>query len=171
MEIDVVDKNNLSLSLLNNLFIGESKRLANEFNDIHEEHRKLYSLKEDGFLWDGKFYLPKELTRMVSSKQTRKVLHISLWETFRNHLKDQEKVNTDRTMFRQIINNLLDNTNSIQDIRDSLPECFIKFTPNEIRSLKRINKSGFLLTDLRHKKQFEFYYEDMQFYALTSMVY
>ena len=87
-------------------------------------------------------------------------------------LSDVKKVELDKEQIKQVLFKLLYQANTLQEIRDSLPECLVPLVP-EIAKLSRQtdDPTWFIRNDERALKQYKKMLPKIEMYAVSRMIY
>lgn len=154
--------------MLVELFAGERRRLNATLAKIRDQNNEIVGQELAGFLFEGEFYSPKGSTVIRGAKHTS--LDIQLHEAARKYLKDKNKVEEDIGWIRQGIFQILSACSTIQEIRDTLPECLVKMVPDLIK-LERTAPAGSSLTDPLDREAFDHCLPKIQFYSAARLIY
>ena len=167
-----MDFNPLITALTNSLFEAEKRRLNSLIIDINKDNKELKSLKVDGFMYGGKFYLPTSISTTINGPGVSKsTLHVSLYKEIDRWIADSKIIKDDHDLIKQMLYRLLKPCQTNQDIRDTLPECLVKLIPS-ISTHPRSEEPGYtLLGDERASRQFRKLLPKMELYATTRLFY
>ena len=151
------------------LFNSEERRLEKVREQLIRSNKELYPTKpHDGFTFGGKVYDPSNL---VGGRRTRVSLHPRLHDDMNDYLKDYEQIWTDRHLISQILHVILKPCETVQDIRDALPNCLVDTLP-ELKHLHRTREEAFTVQhDARALRQFQRTLKRMEFYATARLMY
>ena len=148
------------------LFEAEERRFKKFISEIHKENQEVSNTRADKFQYMGKVYDPDNLRSI-----TILTLHMSLWDKMDQHLKDVKSVKDDQQQIRQTIYKLFDHANSLQELRDVLPDS-IAHLFEQVRNLKRDRDIEWMLrNDPRTYKQLQKTIQKIEMYSVTRMLY
>lgn len=135
----------LIMSLIDGLFKPEQRRLEGRIKAINAQNKELTNVNVDGFLFEGIFYRPATGTLNLAPKgESKKIPHPSLWEEIRGYVSDLNDIHRDASLIKQVLQCLLSDCHSDQDIRDALPECLVGFCSGLDR-LKRTREPAYTI--------------------------
>lgn len=151
------------------LFKAEERRLETIRDQLVASNKELYpNQPHDGFTYQGKVYDTSNLVRGV---RTRVSLHLSLVYQMDKYLKDVEQIWGDRYYISQILFLMLQPCNSLQEIRDVLPNCLVDTLP-ELQGFQRTREEAFTITsNIRYERQYRKALARMEFYATARLLY
>lgn len=155
--------------LLSELFVAEKRRLDKTVADLIRENNELSGVQAAGFLYYGEYYTAQGFqTTIAGGKIT---LHDNLTDKIKWHLKDAKIVADDERLIGQIIFKLIDPCETLQDMRDSLPDCLASMIP-ALANLPRHNEQGWSLRqDVRASRQFEKLLPKIEMYSAARLLY
>jgi len=177
--MEVLSAKETPMSLLNahntikeitaDLFTAEERRLSKVREHLIAANREQYPNRpHDGFTYKGKPYDPPNL---ISGKRVRVPLHPSLYDRMDNFLADESQIWTDRHQISQMLFSVLKSCESLQDIRDALPECLVG-SLRYLRGLVRQRPPAYTLnTNPRILRQFEKLLPRIEFYSTARLLY
>ena len=155
--------------MLSELFVAEKRRLDQAVANLIRQNNELYGKQNAGFLYYGEYYTASNF-RTTTSKE-KITLHDSLTEKIEWHIKDAKIIADDERLIGQIIFKLIDPCKTLQDIRDSLPDCLAMIIPDLAR-LPRHNEQGWSLRqNTRASKQFEKLLPKIEMYSAARLLY
>lgn len=155
--------------LLSELFVAEKRRLDKAVADLIRENNELCGVQAAGFLHYGEYYTAEGFQTMTAGGKV--TLHNSLTDKIDWHIKDAKIVADDERLIGQIVFKLIDPCETLQDMRDSLPDCLATMIP-ELAKLPRHNEQGWSLRqDVRASRQFEKLLPKIEMYSAARLLY
>ncbi len=155
--------------LLSRLFEAEKRRLDKSVADLIRKNNELTGVQAAGFLYYGEYYTAQGF--QTSGPGGKVTIHDSLVNEIEWHIKDAKQIADDERLIGQIIFKLVDPCDTLQDIRDSLPECIASMIP-ALAKLPRYNDAGWSLRqDTRSTKQFEKMLPKIEKYSAARLLY
>lgn len=155
--------------LLSKLFVAEKRRLDKTVANLIRENNELCEVQAAGFLHYGEYYTAEGFQTMTAGGKV--TLHDNLIDKINWHIKNAKMVADDERLIGQIIFNLLDPCETLQDMRDSLPDCLATMIP-ELAKLPRHNEQGWSLRqNVRASKQFEKLLPKIEMYSAARLLY
>ncbi len=155
--------------LLENLFIAEHRRLDKSIADLIRANNETKRTQAAGFLFFGEYYTAEGFQQVGNNPKVQ--LDDSLKQKMEWHLKDAETVANDRRLIGQIVYKLTDPCTTLQDMRDSLPDCLSTMIP-VLKSMPRHNEVGWSLRqDTRSTKQFNKLLPKIEMYSAARLLY
>lgn len=153
------------------LFEAEHRRLDKAVELLDRENREIKGYQAEGFLFQGKLYMPKN-ARLANAKGVhRQALSFSLQEKGNKLLTDFNAIAHDQKIIEQFLYKTLYNCMSWQDIRDTVPECLVEFWP-ELSKIPRVHERAWLAPkDERYRREAEKILPKIQFYSVTYLMY
>lgn len=155
---------------LEDLFVAEKRRLEKSISDLIRANNEVKGQQAAGFLYYGEFYTAPGFQQMgnIVGKSN---LDDSLVDKMEWHLKSAQRVATEQRLIGQIIYKLLDPCETLQEMRDTLPDCLSEMIP-ALKNLPRQNEPGWSLRgDTRASTQFEKLRDRIEFYAAARLIY
>jgi len=153
-------------NLTEKLFQPEIRHFHNQIDGLIEENDRLLGQRSDGFHYRGKNY-GRGGMRVVRTPS----LDLQLAPKMSKLLAFQKSVEHDRHMIRQVIFKLLEPCQSLQQIRDALPESLVSLDPL-LASHQREQEPGWPLKDRpRDLRQFEKFVEKIETYSAMRYLY
>lgn len=120
--------------MLKQLFGNDERRLTAWVDRLCKSQQEaLGDPKAYAFIYNGTFYRQSNVVGRIDGK---KQLAPHLTAEMENFLKDKSAVDNDRAYTKQTLVNLLDGCDTLQDVRDTLPECLVCTLP-QLRGLDR----------------------------------
>jgi hypothetical protein len=154
--------------VIKELFIAEERRLNKAILSLEELNSSRQGKELDGFLLNGIYYRP--IGRKTPPPRDKPTLHYLLWDAGDSFLKDRRKTDENKQMVRQAMVNSLEPARTLQDYRDSLPECLVFALP-QLQSLSRTREEGCLIEDRRKHEQFIKALPLMEMLSVTRLIY
>lgn len=165
----LVSPHELIKTICAQLFVAEERRLERVKEELIRSNKELFPARpHDGFTYQGKPYFPANLTR---GTRVRVPLHNNLVERADAYLRDMEQVWTDRHLISQILASVLRPCETLQDVRDALPNCLVD-TVEEVKKLSRMRDEAYTIqNDPRTVRQFAKILPRMEFYSTARLLY
>lgn len=155
--------------LTTNLFAAEHRRLDKTVANLIRRNNELLASSASGFLYYGEYYTAQGF--QTSPGAPKVTLHDSLSEEIKWHLKDSQQITEDQAMISQIIFKLASPAESLQEMRDTLPDCLSQMIP-ALASLPRHNEVGYTLrADIRGSRQFNDLLPKIEMYSAARLLY
>jgi hypothetical protein len=146
----------------------EHKRFQGIANDLVKKNHRLGN-GEFGFYFMGKRYTTHHADFLVG--MTLPNIHPELIEDVRFLIADIEKAERDTKKLSQSLSVVLPKCSTNQEVRDTLPEVFIRDVP-VLRSLERKHPEGFILEKFPMlKRQYDKAVEIAEYYMASKLVY
>jgi len=151
------------------LFLAEKRRLNKVVSDLIINNNEIAGTQAAGFLYEGEYYtaIGFAISQGVSKIQLAEALYGKMiW-----HLKDSQEVADDERMICQMIFKLLDPCETLQDMRDSLPDCLAEMVP-ALKPIPRHNEVGYSIhQDTRSWRQFNKLLPKIEMYSAARLLY
>lgn len=155
--------------LLKELFIAERRRLDKNVGDLIRQNNEVKQTQAAGFLYYGEYYTATGFQNMTASGKV--TLHDDLEDKIKWHLEDAKTVAEDERLIGQIVFKLTDPCETLQDMRDSLPECLATMIP-ALAKMPRHNEVGWSIRqDTRASKQFDKMLPKIEMYSAARLLY
>lgn len=155
---------------LEDLFVGEKRRLNKSVADLIRANNELKGEQAAGFLFMGEYYTAAGF-QVMGNGTKKPTLHDSLTSKAEWHIKSATRVADEEKLIGQIIFKLLMPCETLQDMRDTLPDFLSEMIP-ALKPLPRLNEPGCSLSnDTRATRQFNKLIERMEFYAAARLMY
>jgi hypothetical protein len=157
---------------LTDLFVAEKRRLDKSIADLIQDNNEAKGVQAAGFLFYGEYYTAQGFMTMPGTGGAGKeILHDSLNKRMEWHVKSAQTVAHDERLIGQIVFKLLGPCETLQDMRDTLPDCLAEMIP-ALKNLPRINDAGYSLRgDTRGEAQFQQWLPKIEFYAAARLMY
>lgn len=134
--------------LVDEAFVAEDRRQAKSIASIIRQNNELQSKPQTtALMYAGQTYgAVDKLPRGMGTRQMDKVsLHPELEEKMAFHVQSSKDSIEDRRMIGQVIFLMLDGSRNVQDIRDTLPDCFAESLA--LADIPRVREVGCTLSD------------------------
>lgn len=155
--------------LMGQVFLKDGQRHDVIVQSLIERNHALGNPVE-GFLFGGRFwsFYPKNAQRSLS----KRVLHLTLQQEATLHMADVTAMEKDQRQLQQRLNQLLRDCQTVQDVRDALPEVAMQFLSSDVTDLQRYKSPGWpfqnkplMMADFARTT------EILLFYAANRMLY
>lgn len=151
------------------LFTAEARRLEAAMVALHERNQTMRAQRADGFIYQGEFYVPQGTP---NGNRTIIQLHPALMDEMDYHLSDRKTVETDQKKIGQVLFKLLHPCQTLQHIRDALPECLTDTLPHGMAQLERFDQPAWTIVgDARSERQYLDMEPRIQFYSAARLLY
>jgi len=163
-------------AIVTKLFAPESRRIDKMIEDLNRRNSEIKKKVLFGFMHLGTRYIPESCKTQVAANRRQQLamptLAFELNDKASVFISDVNKVNLDKDQIRQLLFKLLYPTQSLQEIRDALPDCLIPLVP-EISGLSRQidDPTWFIRNDTRALKQYEKVLPKIELYAISRLIY
>lgn len=149
------------------LFEPEARRLQACVNRLDASNAEILRERVYGFRWKGDLFL-------ANGAKVRQNRYPSLDFSLRKEgdalLADRAAVNDDKQMIKQTMWMLLRDCESVQDVRDALPESLVDLS-DQLKQLPRQQAYGFTVKDERQVRQVKAMMDKIDFYSATRLMY
>lgn len=153
------------------LFVAEKRRLDKSIADLIMANNEAKGVQAAGFLYYGDYYTAEGFMTMPGGGAGKENLHDSLSKKMEWHVTSAQTVAHDERLIGQIIFKLLGPCETLQDMRDTLPDCLSEMIP-ALKNLPRINDVGYSLRDdIRGEAQLKQWLPKIEFYAAARLIY
>lgn len=153
------------------LFAAEERRLNSIVSDLNRKNCEALNKRLCGFRHQGMRFVPWDLARSAVG-QPLPALAPELAPQAESLIRDTKQITEDRTMIRQLFVRLLDACNTVQEIRDALPDCVAPLI-FDLDKTPRSNPDP--LWSIRHDeravRQYTKLISRIEMYAVTRMLY
>lgn len=153
------------------LFGAEERRIQDWIDKLAEANNRIHGVWEYGygFLHEGSAFKPSWIS--PTGPWQKKALHADLHEEMRAFVRDLGTVVDDQSFVSQVLFNLLGQCHSINDIRDTMPECIVALVP-EWNSIPRNRDPAFTIRmNQRAYRQYERILPKIHLYATAKLIY
>ena len=153
------------------LFEAEHRRLDKIVEALDRQNREIKGYQVEGFLFQGKLYIPGSARFTNARGVSRQSLSFTLQDKGNEMLTDYNAIAHDQKIIEQFLYKTLYNCMDWQDIRDTVPECLVEFWP-ELHKMPRIHERAWLAPkDERYRREAEKLLPKIQFYSVTYLMY
>lgn len=150
------------------LFSSEKRRLENFIATMIDTNQEASGTRLDGFHYQGTFYRREGLRGQL----VRKVLHLSLHRQMDDHLADAAKITSDEQEIRQTLFKLMNPCVTINEIRDTLPNCLTNTLPDWASRLDRVQEEAWSIqSDARAVRQYNKVLPKIELYSAARLLY
>lgn len=149
------------------LFEPEARRLQACVNRLDASNAEILRERVYGFQWKGSLFLASGANSRPKRYPT---LDFSLRKEGDRLLADQAAVQDDKQMVKQTMWMLLRGCESVQDVRDSLPESLVELS-DQLKAMPRKQEVAFMLSDERQIRQVKAMMDKIDFYSATRLMY
>ena len=157
------------------LFDAETRRLNNKIEELNRRNSEIKKKSFFGFIHLGQHYVPEscKVQAQVMRRQLAPTLAFELSNEANSFLSDVRKVELDKEQIQQTLFKLLYPAESLQDIRDSLPECLVPLAPEVVSCLsrQRSEPTWAIRNDERAVKQYMKILPKIEMYAMSRLLY
>lgn len=163
--------------ILTNLFDPEEQRMREGFDIIIEENRQLKREPDavgvmfaSGFHDFSWFVAPKVNPYVKTAPPKRITLDHDFHERMQALVDEKLRIEHDKKHISQMLVQLLEPARSLQEVRDTLPECVVEILP-QLKSFARLREAGFTLKHPRNKEQLPRIVDRIGFYLGLKFMY
>lgn len=158
--------------LVETLTQGESRRLAAELLDLDRQNREITRSGHEGFMFMGDEFVPPNARTLRSKGVPAVMLDSSLHARMSGFIADRTTLKNDRHQIKQVLFKLSWQATTAQEVRDALPECVVRLSPETFLNLPRCMNEGFLTrTDERATAQYLKVKPKIEYYAATRLLF
>lgn len=167
----ILDNLTNAMGIIKLLFDGEIRRLTKMLDEIVTSNDRIrQSAPSAGFLFNGKFHKRSNASRAPLAGE-RQTLDEQLWDQMAEYLRDTAAIMIDIQMVNQMAHRLVGPCQTMQDLRDALPDCLVALS-DEIQALERTRPEAFTIAeDERGMRQFQKIKPLMEMYSGTRLLY
>lgn len=156
--------------LMEKLFEAEERRIDQAIEELDRQNREARGHKTYGFIHQGRVFCPKN-SPYQADHRNRESLAFSLHKQGNLLVKDMRAVSDDKQMIDQLVYLLIKDCESVQSLRDTLPETLVSLS-DELYQYPRTNQEGYtLIGDERATRQFQKLKQKIDFYSATRLIY
>lgn len=156
------------------LFAAEDRRINLMVEELNRKNSEIKKKVLFGFMHLGQRYVPEQyrVHNAALKRQPMPTLAFELLAEANSFTTDIKKVQLDKDQIRQVLFKLLYPATTLQEIRDSLPECLVPLVP-ELSRMGRQNDdpTWFIRDDERAMKQYRKILPKIEMYAMSRMIY
>jgi hypothetical protein len=165
--------NNAIEGILDRLLKGEKRRLSTKIHELSQMNSmKLGITPSIQDLGRGFRYLDEVFVVIGSKGGNLPSLHFDLRNEGDELIRDRDKFYNDRQMIRQLLVKLLYSCETIQHVRDSLPDCLLQYGPEDLRTLPRIDSvESRIGSDTRLLNQYQKILPKIEIYSVSGLLY
>lgn len=128
-------------ALIEELFSAEKRRLNAELEKIIAANGEAYGSPLDAVIYQGNVHVPLNKRSVI-----RRVVHITLNPMMQRYVADKATIDKDKQRIRQMLFRVIDPCETLQDLRDALPNCLAPIIP-AIAQLDRTKEEGHTVAD------------------------
>lgn len=161
------------------LFEPETRRLDRLVSVINAKNAEYKGKACYGFMHMGEVYVPSEHVQSFRAVHGRRgasntvpTLAIQLMDEARDFMSEVNKIKLDKDQIRQILFKLIYQANTLQELRDAIPDCVAALLP-ELKDKHRFMPEPTYLHpgDDRIAREYERMLPKMELYAMTRLLY
>lgn len=157
------------VELVNKLFEHECRRLNKISDTIVQKNREISDDHPDAFYYGG-IYFSDHYTTIRRGVAIGK-LDPSLIPEVTEYLEEEKRIRFDQQMVRQALALTLTGIETIQDLRDALPNQLAEML-EATKHLNRTRPEAFMIQDdPRKMKQYQKLREKVEYYSATRLIY
>lgn len=154
------------------LFVAEERRIKSDLHDIIVENNKLRGCLSNRIMHEGNSYVSDKLSpAQVNTKTGTPPTHDDIVPKMEAYVRDVEKLALDKRQIAMVIYRLTDKCESLQELRNALPECMVPM----IRALAEFQRTAEpgdnLKDDPRIHKQIMEIMPTIKFYSAARLMY
>jgi hypothetical protein len=162
-------------SIITKLFEAEDNYFDRLIVDLNRMNCEVKKKSFRGFMHMGVRYIPRSERWSVRTGRVPTPLpslDFSLLDQSDKLTVHFNRVNLDKSQIRQILFELLCHCNTLQEIRDSLPECLVPLVP-DVQSLPRFIQNQFYLVqgNKYFMRQYEKVLPKIEYYSTVHLIY
>jgi hypothetical protein len=152
------------------LFQAEKRRLAGVIVDLDKQNNEIKHTGQQGFLFNGALYRPHNASTIKVGPGIP-TLDFSLNKQMNDYLKDAKEIELDEKQIQQILFKLIYKAETLQHLRDTLPECLVALVPDLSGMVRNCPEAFLLEGDERGMAQFKKLKPKIEFYSATRLLY
>lgn len=155
-------------SLIKTLFANDLNRLAEWVDRMIKKNNECCGITSYAFLYNGSVYRQSNVVGRIDAPR---LMHVSLMDEMEAFLKDKAIIDEDQAYIRQSLVNLFDPCETLQDMRDTLPECLVICLP-QLQPMARTRPAGFTIeSNPRAMRQYLRILPKMEAYAAARLIF
>lgn len=157
------------------LFAPEERRINLMIEELNQKNSAIKRKQLHGFMHLGERYVPESCKLQVTANRQQRIpmptLAFELGDEASVFISDVKKIKLDKSQIRQVLFKLLHQVNSLQELRDALPEALVPLVP-EIAQLSRCSETiNLIRNDWRALRDYEKILPKIEMYAMTRLIY
>lgn len=153
--------------MIERLFASDKRRLEAWADRIVKMNQEAQKCPDNAFIYSGLFF---RLSTVCGPIPRRAALHPSLAPQMDQLLKDKKIIDDEKAFVRQAIVQLLDPCESLQDIRDALPDCLVSCI-SDLSRIERSREPAFTIQgNPRALRQYQKMLPNIQVYSATRLI-
>lgn len=156
------------------LFQADDRRIAAAVQRLNTQNSEIRKKNYHGFMHHGiRFIDPRyKSVQAQLAKQPLPTLSLQLMDELRQFDIDRLRIDTDKSRIRQALVPLIVNSQDLQDIRDSIPDCVASLVPQlSVLQRQRQSITTHIQSDKFALKAFEKALPLMEEYSVTALIY
>lgn len=160
--------------ILDKLFAAESRRLDARISELNQRNSEIKKKVLYGFMHMGKRYIPKEYRAQAAAmaRQPMPTLAFELISEANAFQTELNRIKLDRDQIGQVLFKLLYQCTTLQEVRDSLPDCVANMVP-DLAKLNRYMRdpTWIIRNDDRAIRQYNKMLPKIEMYAMSHLLY
>jgi len=160
--------------IVGQLFAADDRRIKERIQALNDANSRIRKTQLFGFMHRGKRFIDPRFEGQTSvlAKTPVPTLALQLNDELKSFDLDRDRVEIDRAKIRQALLPLLVNCNSLQDLRDTLPECIIHMVPQLVPlKRQRTDNASFIRSDKYAMKAYEKALPLIEAYSVSNLIY
>lgn len=163
-------------AIIHALMGPEKRRLDRRISDLTRSNNTMKRVNAPGFIYKGEKYIPEDRRQefginRIQNKHLPPIAFELMAEASSFSL-DKDLVDTDETQLRQLFYKMIRDSNTIQELRDALPDCVVRLMKDLSHVTRQNDDPAYAIRgDHRAMKQYEALLPKIEMYSVTSMLY
>ena len=158
------------------LFAAENRRVDAMIEKLNQKNSEIKKKVLYGFVHMGERYFSESSKAQVAANRRQKItlptLAFELLPEASAFISDINKLKLDRDQIKQVLFKLMYQANTIQELRDAVPEVIVPLIPEFTGISREILDPTYLIkSDWRAVRDYEKVLPKIELYAMTGMIY
>lgn len=152
---------------------GDTRRIDKLIEELNEANCSAKNQRLFGFTYLGYRYIPRKFSGLSSAiaKTALPTLPPDRMEDAAYLLQEQKRLEGDMQKIRQALAPLVMNATTVQELRDSLPECIVRLFPELAKLDRHLQSPTSLIRSNKYAiKAYENVLPMIEAYSVTSLV-
>lgn len=153
------------------LFESQDRRIDRLVTELDKKNREIKNYQVEGFLLQGQAFVPKNARYAHARGTSRNSLSFTLQEEGNELLVEKRTLDHDRKIIEQFLYKTLYHCQNAQEVRDTIPQCLIQFSP-QLQKMEQRSSIGFYAPkDPRYLREAEKIIPRIEYYSVLHLMY
>lgn len=155
----------------------EKRRLDRRITELTRQNNALKRINAPGFMFQGVRFIPEDRRQEFSINRYQNKhlppVAFELMSEVSSLCLDKDLVEIDEGQLRQLFFKMIRDVNTLQELRDALPDCVANLMPTDVKTLSRQQDDPTykIQNDPRALKQYTQLLTKIEMYSVSSMLY